>query len=83
MLKRWVRFYRILDYYHSERRPEKSSTMLHIASGASLLSVVEGLLLTHPDLEQMDGTGNRALHHASRWGHAKVVKALLDAGAVF
>ena len=84
MLDHWVRFYRILDYYNfSGRRPEKSSTMLHIASGAGLLSVVEGLLLTHPDLEQKDNTGNRALHHASRWGHAKVVKALLDAGAVF
>jgi ankyrin repeat protein len=84
MLDHWVRFYRILDdNKYSERRPEKSSTMLHIASGAGLLSVVEGLLLTHPDLEQMDGNGNRALHHASRWGHAKVVKALLDAGADF
>ncbi|KAG9228857.1 hypothetical protein BJ875DRAFT_219133, partial [Amylocarpus encephaloides] len=84
MLGRWVKFYRVLDHYNdSGRRPEKSSTMLHIASSANLLSVIEGLLLTHPDLEQMDGTGNRALHHASRWGHVKVVKALLNAGAFF
>jgi len=84
ILERWVRFYKIFDpYNNSGRRPEKSSTILHIASSANLLSVIKGLLLTHPNLEQMDGTGNRALHHASRWGHAKVVKALLDAGAIF
>ena len=84
MLERWVRFYRILDpYSQSGRRPEESSTLLHIASGAGLLSVVNGLLLTHPDVEQTDGNGNRALHNASRWGHTQVVKALLDAGADF
>jgi hypothetical protein len=84
ILERWVRFYRILDpYSQSGRRPEESSTMLHIASSTGLLSVVEGLLLKDPDLEQTDGNRNRALHHASRWGHTQVVKALLDAGADF
>jgi ankyrin repeat protein len=84
MLERWVGFYRILNYRdYSRQRPKKYSTMLHIASGAGLLSVVKGFLSIHPNLEQMDDAGNRALHHASRWGHAKVVKALLDAGAVF
>jgi ankyrin repeat protein len=83
ILEHWVRFYTILDYYnYSGRRPEKSSTILHIASSASLLSVVEGLLSTHPDLEQMDSSGNRALHYACRWGHTKLVKVLLDAGAM-
>ncbi|KAH6712632.1 ankyrin repeat-containing domain protein [Leptodontidium sp. MPI-SDFR-AT-0119] len=70
-LLHYTQFYRILDPYSSGRRPEQSSTMLHIASSAGLLSVVE------------DGNGNRALHHASRWGHTQVVKALLDAGADF
>jgi hypothetical protein len=84
ILERWVRFYRILDpYSQSGRRPADSSTLLHISSGTGLLSVVKGLLLTHPDLEQTDGNGNRPLHHASRWGHTQVVKTLLDTGADF
>ncbi|TVY34369.1 Ankyrin repeat domain-containing protein, partial [Lachnellula subtilissima] len=79
----WVQFYRILNpYFYSGQRPEESSTMLHIASSAGLLSVVKGLLSTHYVLEQMDSDGNRALHYASRWGHTEVVKVLLDAGAV-
>jgi hypothetical protein len=87
LLEFWVTIYRILDerkgkYNRSGRLPDYASTMLHIASSSNLLSVVEGLLSTCPDLEQMDGSGNRALHHASRWGHVKVVKALLDAGAM-
>ncbi|KAG9228112.1 ankyrin repeat-containing domain protein [Amylocarpus encephaloides] len=84
ILQRWVKYYRILDYYsNSERRPEQSSNMLHIASSANLLSVVEGLLFTRLDLEQIDDAGNRAIHHACRWGHRKVVTTLLDAGAAF
>jgi len=83
MLEHWVKFYTVLDRYNSfGRRPAQASTMLHIASSANLLSVVQGLLSKDPHLEQIDDFGNRALHHASRWGHANVVKALLDAGAM-
>jgi hypothetical protein len=83
LLERWVRVYIILDGYpSSERRPDRASTTLHIASSSNLLSVVKGLLSTSPHLEQMDSFGNRALHHASRWGHGKVVKSLVDAGAM-
>jgi ankyrin repeat protein len=85
LLKPWIKCYRILvnGYDQSGRQPEQSSTMLHIASGANLVSVVEGLLSMHFDLEQVDGSLNRPLHYASRWGHTKIVKALLDAGAIF
>ncbi|CAG8981449.1 hypothetical protein HYALB_00013738 [Hymenoscyphus albidus] len=84
LIKRWVKYYRVLDEYHSSGRlPENNSTLLHIASSAGLLSVVRGILLKNPDIEQIDDSGNRALHHASRWGHAKVVKALLEIGANF
>ncbi|KAE8440868.1 hypothetical protein EG329_006366 [Mollisiaceae sp. DMI_Dod_QoI] len=83
MLEHWVKFYTVLDYYHfSGRQPAQASTMLHIASTANLLSVVQGLLSKDSHLEQTDDFGNRALHNASRWGHVKVVKALLEAGAV-
>ena len=83
LIERWVKFSRMLTpQYHDDRRPENCSTLLHVASRANCLSVVEGLLLAHPDIEQMDGAGNRALHHASHGGHARVVEALLDAGAL-
>ncbi|CZR68408.1 related to ankyrin [Phialocephala subalpina] len=82
ILELWVRFYGTLQVHYSEGRPDLPSTMLHIASGSNLLSVVKGLLSTGPHIEQMDDSGNRALHYASRWGHVKVVKALLDAGAM-
>ncbi|KAH8650891.1 ankyrin repeat-containing domain protein [Tricladium varicosporioides] len=84
MLERWARFYRILDSgNYSGRRPQESITMLHIASSAGLLSVVNSLLLTYSNIEQTDSSGNRALHYASRRGYAQVVQALLNAGADF
>ncbi|KAH9204318.1 hypothetical protein DL95DRAFT_248121, partial [Leptodontidium sp. 2 PMI_412] len=70
VLEPWIRLYRLLNHYdRSGWQPEKSSTMLHIASGANLLTVVKGLLLSGLDPEQKDSFGNRALHYASRWGH--------------
>ncbi|KAH6724963.1 ankyrin repeat-containing domain protein [Leptodontidium sp. MPI-SDFR-AT-0119] len=84
VLEPWIRLYRLLDESnYSGRRPEESSTMLHIASSANLITVIKGLLLSGLDLEQKDSSGNRAVHYASRWGHAVVVQALLDAGALF
>ncbi|KAH8592557.1 ankyrin repeat-containing domain protein [Bisporella sp. PMI_857] len=83
VFQHWVMLNKMLDRSnYSARSPDHNSTMLHIASGANLLTVVKGLLSTSAYLEQMDGSGNRALHYASRWGHAKVVKVLLDAGAM-
>jgi ankyrin repeat protein len=82
-LKNWIWLYKITDPYNdSGRRPENNSTLLHIASGANILSVVNGLLKTSYELESIDGDGNRALHYASRWGHIQIVKKLLDAGAL-
>ncbi|KAK8905612.1 hypothetical protein QC760_005536 [Botrytis cinerea] len=82
-LKNWIWLYKITDKYnHSGRRPEHNSTLLHITSGANLLSVVNGLLKVGYELESMDDDGNRALHYASRWGHVQIVKTLLDAGAL-
>jgi ankyrin repeat protein len=82
-LKNWIWLYKITDEYNnSGRRPKQNSTLLHITSGANLLSVVNGLLKTSCELESMDDDGNRALHYASRWGHVQIVKTLLDAGAL-
>ncbi|KAM0148092.1 hypothetical protein ACHAPG_010208 [Botrytis cinerea] len=82
-LKNWIWFYKIIDQYDfSGRRPEHNCTLLHITSGANLLSVVNGLLKVGYELESMDDYGNRALHYASRWGHVQIVKTLLDAGAL-
>ncbi|TGO31111.1 hypothetical protein BPAE_0001g00050 [Botrytis paeoniae] len=82
-LTNWIWLYRIIDSYNtSGRRPEYNSTLLHITSGANLLSIVNGLLELGYELESMDDDGNRALHYASRWGHVQIVKTLLDAGAL-
>ncbi|KAM0130840.1 hypothetical protein ACHAO1_007621 [Botrytis cinerea] len=82
-LKNWIWLYKITDEYNnSGRRPEHNSTLLHITSGANLLSVVNGLLKVGYELESMDDDGNRALHYASRRGHVQIVKTLLDAGAL-
>ncbi|PQE33429.1 Ankyrin repeat-containing domain protein [Rutstroemia sp. NJR-2017a WRK4] len=82
-LKNWIWLYKIIDpYNNSGRRPEHNSTLLHITSGANLLSVVNGLLKTSYELELMDDNGNRALHYASRWGYLQIVKTLLAAGAL-
>ncbi|CCD51195.1 hypothetical protein BofuT4_P085570.1 [Botrytis cinerea T4] len=82
-LKNWIWLYEIIDRYNSSgRRPVHNSTLLHITSGANLLSVVNGLLKVGYELESMDDDGNRALHYASRWGHVQIVKTLLNAGAL-
>jgi ankyrin repeat protein len=82
-LKNWIWLYKIIDEYNlSGRRPENNSTLLHIASGANILSVVNGLLEISYELESIDDDGNRALHYASRWGHVQIVKKLLDTGAL-
>ncbi|KAB8290901.1 hypothetical protein EYC80_008537 [Monilinia laxa] len=82
-LKSWIRLYETIDpFNNSGRRPEYNSTLLHITSGANLLSVVNGLLKVGYELESMNADGNRALHYASRWGHVQIVKTLLDAGAL-
>ncbi|PQE30879.1 ankyrin repeat-containing protein [Rutstroemia sp. NJR-2017a WRK4] len=82
-IKNWIWLYKIIDPYNiSGRRPEHNSTLLHITSGANLLSVVNGLLKKSYKLELMDNDGNRALHYASRRGYVQIVKTLLAAGAL-
>jgi hypothetical protein len=67
LLEQWVKFYSVLGRHDSSgRRPANDSNLLHIASSANLLSVVQSLLSKSPHLEQSDGFGNRPLHHASR-----------------
>ena len=61
--------------------PEIGSTILHIASGSNLRSVVQVLLNDNWKVDIRDNAGNTALHYAARWGHTNLVKMLLDAGA--
>jgi ankyrin repeat protein len=63
------------------KRPEMGSTILHIASGSNLRSIIQVLLNDNWKVDTRDDTGNTALHYAARWGHTDLVKMLLDARA--
>ncbi|KAH8745409.1 hypothetical protein BGZ57DRAFT_862505 [Hyaloscypha finlandica] len=61
--------------------PEMGSTILHIASGSNLRSIIQVLLNDNWKVDTRDNIGNTALHYAARWGHTDLVKMLLDARA--
>ena len=77
----WIKIFRMIAEYDS-RCPPIQATLLHLAAGSNLLSLVKVLLESNAPLEQEDGEGSRALHYAARWGHERIVRTLLDAGAV-
>ena len=82
VVQSWISISHALDTWKlNPKRPEMGSTILHIASGSNLRSVVQFLLNDNWKVDTRDTTGNTALHYAARWGHTNLVKMLLDARA--
>jgi Ankyrin repeats (3 copies)/Ankyrin repeats (many copies) len=82
VVQSWISISQVLEgRYQNPKRPEIGSTILHIASGSNLRSVVQVLLKDNWKVDARDNAGNTALHYAARWGHTNLVKMLLDARA--
>ena len=57
------------------------STPLHIAAYNNKIEAVAALISHGADVNAREEDGETPLMRASRWGRAKIVEALLDAGA--
>lgn len=55
--------------------------MIHVASRANLITVVEQLLEEGVSIEEEDDYGSTSLHHASENGHLELTTMLLERGA--
>ncbi|TVY23462.1 Ankyrin repeat domain-containing protein [Lachnellula hyalina] len=61
--------------------PTSGTTLLHIASGWNLQSVVQKLMHDKILVDQKDSNSNTPLHWAALGGHEQMVTLLLDLGA--
>jgi len=81
LLEKWMKISSIV-YKNPMEVPQDATTLLHIASGSNLQSVVRLLLQRDIVIEAEDILGDRALHYAAREGHKEVVEMLLKANAI-
>ncbi|TVY34388.1 Protein SERAC1, partial [Lachnellula subtilissima] len=61
--------------------PTSGTTLIHIASGWNLQSVVRKLMHDNISVDQKDSKGNTPLHWAAGGGYEQMVTLLLDLGA--
>ncbi|KAH8702870.1 ankyrin repeat-containing domain protein [Phaeosphaeriaceae sp. PMI808] len=82
IFQRWIDSYHKIDPW-SDGCPDKQASLLHIAAGHGLLSVVTSIVqMDGACLETKDGVGRSALSYAAQRGHNEVVKELLQRGAM-
>ncbi|KAJ5346952.1 uncharacterized protein N7506_000205 [Penicillium brevicompactum] len=80
VLSPWVHIYQKLDGY-SGVCPPRDTTLLHMATAANLVDLIEPVLSDVKDVAIRNRDGDTALHLAARWGHVAAGKILQRRGA--
>jgi hypothetical protein len=57
------------------------TTLMHAATAANMVDVIEWLVITEGRIAEVDDEGNTALHAAAQWGRTAAAKILQEKGA--